>query len=140
MSYYQQCDEPKSYRPMNLVNQQNSSYNYKKKKEYLMLSSSNFSSSLFTPTTNKLLSKKISNSNDDPSSFCHVMYITLKRNPITYPFHQSYKDPRFLLLPSICSTTLPSKSTILSMLTFNFFSLIMIDFNYIIVVVQDVSV
>ena len=109
--------------------QQNSFCYYKKRKECSspslinpsLLNNSSISSSspsLFPTSTNKPVSKKVINSDVDALSFCHTIYITIKKrrntpscsssSSLNYP-HQSPGDSQLLLLPDICCTIPASK-------------------------------
>jgi hypothetical protein len=76
------------------------------KREYLpSLSLLNSSSSL--------TSKKIINSNDESSSsFCHTVYITVKKRRTTSPLSHNYEHSQLLLLPDIYCATPASKLSV----------------------------
>lgn len=110
--------------------QQNNLYYNNKRKEYSATSSlinpsvrnhnpTNSSSSSFFPTlTNNSLSKKVVHSTD-ALSFCHTIYITIKKHRDTPSFsssspsinytHQEPEQSQLLLLPDICCTIPASK-------------------------------
>jgi hypothetical protein len=135
--YYSPYEEEEELlRQMNTFNhhhqqqqQQNSLYYYNKRKEgsssslinsslsnySSSASSSSSSSSKFLPTST---SKKVINSDVDALSFCHTIYITIKKRrntPSCSPSsslnysRQLPEDSQLLLLPDICCTIPASK-------------------------------
>jgi hypothetical protein len=96
-SYYHQYEEQSLLRQMNSTKQQNSFYNSNQEKECLILS------------TNKTISRKISYSHDDFSSFYYAMNIPIKKRRTSPPSPQTFEDSSFLPLPNICSAILASK-------------------------------
>jgi hypothetical protein len=137
--YYSSYEEQELLRQLNTYNknQPSSFYYNNKRKEYSSLSFVNSSlatnsstscsssslpssSSNFFPTsTNTSISKKVIDSNVDALSFCHTIYITVKKrrntpscsspsSSINYS-HQTPEDSQLLLLPDICCTIPASK-------------------------------
>ncbi|CAF4145343.1 unnamed protein product [Rotaria magnacalcarata] len=112
LSYYEKYEEQIFHYQMDFVHHQSSFYNYNKKKKEVFISSlSNSSSSVLTSATNKLVSIKITDSNDNNSSLIsHTMPVTVKKCRTTSPSHQSYEDSQSRLLPEICSTILTTSN------------------------------
>jgi len=134
ISYYTPYEEKVLLRQMNTFNEQqqkqepNSFYYYEKRKECSapslinssLLNNSSISSSspsLFPTSTNKPGTKKVMKSDVDALSFCHTIYITIKKCRNTPPCssstphysHQIPGDSQLLLLPDICCTIPASK-------------------------------
>ena len=140
--YYTSYEEQEVLRHMNTFNhyhhhqypqqqqQQNSFYYYNKRKECSssglinsssLPSTSSISSSqpnIFPISKNSSLSKKTINSDVDALSFCHTIYITVKKHrntsscsstPSLNYSHTSPGDSQLLLLPDICCTIPASK-------------------------------
>jgi hypothetical protein len=130
LPYYSTYEEQELLRQMNTFNhhqqhqKQNSLYYYNKTKECSLSSlinpslSNNSTSKSFLTSTNPSISKKVMNSNVDALSFCHTIYITVKKrqnspscsssSSLNYS-HQLPKDSELLLLPDICCTIPASK-------------------------------
>jgi len=135
--YYSPYEEEDLLRQIDTFNhqqqqqQRNSFYYYNKRKECSSSSlinsslsnnsSSSYSSSSsnFFPTSeNPSISKKVINSDVDALSFCHTIYITIKKrrntpscssSPTLNYSHQTPGDSQLLLLPDICCTIPASK-------------------------------
>ncbi len=132
--YYSPYEEQELLRQMDTFNRQqhqqqrNSFYYNNKRKEYsppsLLNSSisnnsltSSSSSSLLSTSTNKSKTKKVISADVDALSFCHTIYITVKKHqntpscssPSVNYSHQSPGDSQLLLLPDICCTIPASK-------------------------------
>lgn len=121
--YYSTYEEDKFLRQMDTFNQHKSNpfyynpniiINNNKRKDF---SSTSSSSSFFPTPTNNAMSKKIIHSTD-ALSFCHTIYITVKKrrntpsdSPSPSPdyTHQSAEESQLLLLPDICCTIPASK-------------------------------
>ncbi|CAF0905537.1 unnamed protein product [Adineta steineri] len=109
--------------------QQDSFYYFDKRKEYTSSSTSSLinssllnnpplsssSPSVFPTSTKQPISKKVITSDVDALSFCHTIYVTIKKNlnspSCTSPnyTHQLPGDSQLLLLPDICCTIPASK-------------------------------
>ncbi|CAF2115192.1 unnamed protein product [Rotaria magnacalcarata] len=141
--YYAPYDEESFLRQVDTFNQQQqqqqtSFYYSNKRKEYAsssLLNSSilnnpatSASSSFFPTLQSNSLSKKIVHSTD-ALSFCHTIYITIKKHrntpsrssssPLINYTHQSPEESQLLLLPDICCTipatsNTPTSNTLLS--------------------------
>jgi len=145
--YYSPYEEEELLRQMNTFNhhhyqqpqqqqrhqqqQQNSFYYYNKRKDgssssLINSSLSNYSSSASSSSSsnfcpippNSSVSKKVIDSDVDALSFCHTIYITIKKrrntpscssSPSLNCSHQLPGDTQLLLLPDICCTIPASK-------------------------------
>ncbi len=115
--YYSPYEEQELLRQMDHFNlhhhhqqQQNSLYYYNKKNEYTSSSLINASlpNSSLSSTSSSSISKKIINPTVDALSFCHTIYITVKKHRNTSSCLSS-EDSQLLLLPDICCTIPASK-------------------------------
>lgn len=144
--YYSPYEEQELLRQLNTFNQhqqqhrqqhENSFYYYNKRRECstsslinsslsnnststtTSSSSPSSSTNLFPTSSHTSISKKIADSDVDALSFCHTIYITIKKRRNTTPScsspsslnysHQSPGDSQLLLLPDICCTIPASK-------------------------------
>ncbi len=113
--YYSPYEEQELLRQMENFNphqqqqKQNSVYYYKKKNEYSSASFINgcLPNSSLSATSSSSISKKIIDPAVDALSFCHTIYVTIKKHRDT----SSSKDSQLLLLPDICCTIPASKLT-----------------------------
>lgn len=99
--YYSPYEEQEILRQMETFNystpiENNPFYNYSKQKEY---------SSALSSSNPPRLTKKIEHSNVDAISFCHTIYITMKKNRTSPTSDES----QLFLLPDICCTVPASK-------------------------------
>ena len=112
--YYSPYEEQEILRQMNRFNhrhrhQKNSFYYYNKKQEYTSASliNSSLPNSSLSSTSSSSLSKKIIDPTVDALSFCHTIYITIKKHRDASS--SSSGDSQLLLLPDICCTIPASK-------------------------------